>query len=247
MNKAKTTGSLSRGAALRHAATPSDEEIYQDIYTAIVERHVAPGTKVPEDVLARAFDVSRTRVRKILFRLAHENLVTLRPNRGASIARPTVKEARDVFMARRILESGAVAAIAAAGNNDRMKLLSRVVSQERRAHQQNDRRAAIKLSGEFHLVLTGLLDNPTLTEVLRALISRTSLIVSVYEPPGTSGCLHEDHARLIELISKGHATAAATCMTQHLEAVKDSLDFAQLNQPMDKLSDIFARVRSARS
>ncbi|SDJ56264.1 hypothetical protein SAMN04489709_10579 [Paracidovorax citrulli] len=50
--------------------------------------------------------VPRTRVRPVLVRLAGEQVVTLTltPRRGASIARPTVDEAREVFEARRLIE-----------------------------------------------------------------------------------------------------------------------------------------------
>jgi|GEM_PF-2982633 Transcriptional regulators len=58
-----------------------------------------PGTKLAGDVLAKAFRVSRTRIRKVLLALAHENLVTLQHSRGASVAKSSVQEARDRRMA----------------------------------------------------------------------------------------------------------------------------------------------------
>ena len=74
--------------------------------TAIVEHDLAPGTKLPEDTLADTFGVSRTRVRKVLQQLAHEGMVQLERHRGATVARPSAKEARDIFDLRRILEAG---------------------------------------------------------------------------------------------------------------------------------------------
>ena len=41
--------------------------------------------------------MSSTKIRPVLARLAHEQLVTLIPNRGAFIASPTVDKAREVF------------------------------------------------------------------------------------------------------------------------------------------------------
>ena len=68
-----------------------DEAIYRNLYAAIVENHLEPGTKLPEDTLAEAFAVSRTSIRKVLQRLAYERLVDIRLNRGATVAQPTVK------------------------------------------------------------------------------------------------------------------------------------------------------------
>ena len=82
----------------------SDSEMYERIVSAVLDHHLPPGTKLVEDKLATAFGVSRTRIRPVLVRLANEQIVTLTPNRGATIAQPTEQEAREVFGARRLIE-----------------------------------------------------------------------------------------------------------------------------------------------
>ena len=82
----------------------SDNDMYERMVSAILDHRLPPGTKLVEDKLAAAFGVSRTRVRPVLVRLANEQVVTLTPNRGASIAQPTPQEALEVFEARRLLE-----------------------------------------------------------------------------------------------------------------------------------------------
>ena len=82
----------------------SDNDMYDRMVSAILDHRLPPGTKLVEDKLAAAFGVSRTRVRPVLVRLANEQVVTLTPNRGASIAQPTPQEALEVFEARRLLE-----------------------------------------------------------------------------------------------------------------------------------------------
>src|SRR5688572_14525641 len=92
--------------ALRRRAAPGEDAIYERLLAAIFEHRLPPGTKLGEDRLAAIFGVSRARIRRVLPRLAHEGLVTLEPNRGAFVAKPTVMEARDVFEARRLIEPG---------------------------------------------------------------------------------------------------------------------------------------------
>ncbi|WP_372657483.1 GntR family transcriptional regulator, partial [Hydrogenophaga sp.] len=72
--------------------------------SAILDHQLPPGTKLVEDRLAEAFGVSRTRIRPVLVRLANEKVVTLTPNRGAAIAQPSEREAREVFEVRRLIE-----------------------------------------------------------------------------------------------------------------------------------------------
>ena len=73
---------LLAGLATGHDAR-SDDAIYQALWEAIVEHRLSPGARLPEDALAGAFGVSRTMIRRVLQRLALEQLVTLRTHRGA--------------------------------------------------------------------------------------------------------------------------------------------------------------------
>ena len=82
-----------------------DDIVYAHIFEAILEQRLAPGTKLSEEALGEIFGVSRTIIRRALSRLAHESVVLLRPNRGAVVASPSVEEARQVFMARRLVET----------------------------------------------------------------------------------------------------------------------------------------------
>ena len=59
------------------------DEIYEKIYVAILEHRLHPGTKLVEERLAEIFNVSRARIREVLARLAHEQIVELYPQRGA--------------------------------------------------------------------------------------------------------------------------------------------------------------------
>ena len=83
----------------------TENEIYERIVVTVLDHRLPPGTKLIEDRLATAFGVSRTRIRPVLVRLANEQIVTLTPNRGATVAQPTEKEAREVFQVRQMIES----------------------------------------------------------------------------------------------------------------------------------------------
>ena len=86
--------------------------IYDALRRAILEQALRPGMKLPEDTIGEQFGVSRTLVREALKRLAVEGLVELKPNKGASVAYPTLDEARDVFEVRRTLERLVVQSLA---------------------------------------------------------------------------------------------------------------------------------------
>lgn len=229
-------------------AAVDDATIYDSVYTAIVDQIILPGTKLPEDVLAKAFGVSRTRIRKVLLALAHENLslVTLQHNRGASVSRPGEQEAREVFAARRVVEAGIIAGVARRITPGEVAALRRFVAREHEAETRRDRRTAIRLSGEFHLEIARLMRNEPLLVFLRALISRTSLIVAVYEMPGSSLCSHAEHGTLLDRLAAQDVAGAVRYMDEHLQRLEDSLDLsAGQRKPVD-LQDVFSRLAAGK-
>jgi DNA-binding GntR family transcriptional regulator len=226
--------------------TPSDAEIYGQILTAIVEHDIAPGTKLPEDMLAEAFGVSRTRVRKILHQLAHEELLVLERHRGASVARPSPKEARDVFTVRRMLEAGMMRLLADGVSARALARLRQHVAAEREAYARGDRRRAITLSGEFHLELARLTGNDALVGILRELTSRTSLILAVHAPAGGPLCLCDEHESLIDKIRKRDRAGAEAAMLHHLDHIVGSLALAAEDAGPIDLRAVFSRVAARR-
>lgn len=224
-----------------HISRLSDDLMYAEIYSAIIKHNLPPGTKLPEDALADVFGVSRTRIRKILHQLAHEGMVSLERNRGASVAKPSIQEARDVFTARRLLETAAVREIAQLGKPEHVKMLRAFVARERDAHEGRDQRAMITLSGEFHLKLISVLNNQPLTEFLKELVSRTSLVIAVYERPGASSCHYDEHEILVEHVAKKEAAKAADAMRTHLLSIEQSLVLEDAGTPEIRLRDVLAQ------
>lgn len=213
---------------------PSDEAIYERICVSIVEHDLPPATKLPEDALADTFGVSRTRIRKVLQQLAHEGLVLLERHRGASVAWPSAKEARDVFEVRRMLEVAAIGRLTSGISSRHLQRLRHHVTDERDAYARGDRRSAIRLSGAFHLELTALTGNETLQATMRQLVSRTSLILAVHAPSGGPICLCDEHGELVDLIRDGALAEAAEAMRRHLDHIESSLRLAAADSmPVD--------------
>lgn len=224
---------------LRTRTATGDEAVYAELYDAILEQRLAPGTKLPEDGLGEIFGVSRTVVRKALFRLAHEELIRFRPNRGAIVASPTVEEAAQVFEARRVVEAAIVRKVFGALTPEALRGLKALVAEERAAHERGDRAGWIRLSGEFHLRLAAIAGNRVLADYLKALVSRTSLIISLYERPGNSACSFDEHANFLIALEANDLKRALTLMERHLESCESKLNTEERTLSRD-LAAIFA-------
>jgi DNA-binding GntR family transcriptional regulator len=233
----------SRGAGARaRRREPNDAAVYREVSEAIIDHRLPPGTPLPEDGLAAAFGFSRTVIRKALHRLAHEKLVELRPNRGAVVARPSVEEASHVFDARRVIEAAVVADAALGMQATELGALRDLVARERAAAEARDRRTHIRLSGEFHRRLADAAGNQVLADFVGELISRTSLILALYEAPGAALCLHDEHLGVLDAIERGDKEAAQRLMALHLDHLERQLDLEGSERSVD-LRRLFAHVR----
>lgn len=220
---------------LEKGGTATAAEIRDRIWLAIIERKLRPGTRLKEEELAEIFSSSRARVRAALSLLERDRLVTLVPNRGGFIAEPTIEEARDVFFARRIVESGLVERLCARVTADDIARLREHVAQERLAHEQGDLTAIVRLSGGFHVLIAELAGSEYLHGVLRDLVSRTSLIATMFQPRLKHDCGPDEHDEVVDCIARGDAAGAKHTMQHHLEHVEGQLD---LHQAPDLVRDL---------
>ena len=213
-------------------------QVHERIWSAIVDHSLPPETRLVETELCEIFGVGRTRVRQVLQRLAHERVVTLMRNRGAMVSKPSVREAREVFAARRVIETSIVDTVIKSATRKHIKRLQEHVSREQDAWRANDRRAILKLSGEFHLLLAEAADNSILLEVLRDLVSRSSLIIAVYQSPGASPCPPDAHRELTATLER-RERAAIKLMIQHLDHVFADLMLEERNGSGIDLKTVF--------
>lgn len=216
--------------------TSSTESAYERIGSAILDHSLPPGTRLIETKLGDVLGLGRTRVREVLQRLAGEGLVTLLPNRGALVARPSVQEALDVFEARRLIEPGIVERFITRASDTDLQRVQAHLDREREAWQKRDRRAMIRLSGEFHLLIAEAAGNLTLLALLRELVSRSSLIIAVFQQPGATLCPPDDHHELSSALARRSAEAPSL-MLHHLDHVLADL---KLEDPRDEAIDLRA-------
>lgn len=199
--------------------------IVESLTRAIVEHRLQPGTKLAEQKLADHFGVSRTLVRQALFQLTQNRLIKLEPARGAFVAAPTVEEARQVFAVRRMLEAGMTRAFVREITPAKVRALREHIAQEKAAVDKEDAAGRVELLGDFHVRMAELMGNEVLAQILRDLVSRSSLISLMYQRDGAARHSQEEHVELVRAMAAKDEERAVRLMTQHLLHVEQSLAF----------------------
>lgn len=212
---------MARAAQKRESG---DERIVDRLATAIHEHRIAPGMKLNEDEVGEVYGVSRTVVRAALQKLAHMRLVDLRRNRGAYVAQPTVKEAREVFEARALLEPRTARSAAERMTEADIATLQTHIDNEHRALDLGDTGRALHLSGMFHIEIARIADQATVAEFVSQLVSRSSLIIALYWQRRTALCESHAHHALLRALATGDGALAEDLMKSHLLDLLTSLD-----------------------
>ncbi|TPK32489.1 GntR family transcriptional regulator [Mesorhizobium sp. B2-5-4] len=198
------------------------DEIYETVVRAILDRALDPGTKLPEDVFCSHYGVSRTIVRVAIHRLQQDRLVELQRNKGCFVLVPDRKEAMDILEARKAIEPYVVRRLVASASDADLLSLQQHVDKEDDAYHRNDQREALRLSGQFHLLLSNIADNKVVEATLLNLVCRSALVIATYSDV-TACCKAHDHRHLVELLRARDANAAVEQMERHLSDIERDL------------------------
>ena len=210
--------------AVKSSAKTQDDIVYEYIFDAILEQRLAPGTKLSEEALGEIFGVSRTIIRRALLRLSHEQVVSIRPNRGAVVAAPSVEEAKQIFAARRVVELAVIELAVKHVTPHSLARIRAMVHAEQEAFDRGDIGSAIRLSGEFHLGLAKMARNQPLLNFQRSVVSQTSLIIAQYEVGHQAQCSFNEHQGLLLAIEAGDPARAVAMMKEHLDHIEGKLN-----------------------
>lgn len=222
---------------LQGAGMASEEvRVQQRLADAIYEHRIPPGTKLPEADLCRILDTTRGTLRKVLDRLADEQLVEQIPNRGAFVARPSVETTRDVYALRRILEAGVVRSLVRCDCQPWINKVRLQVGEEREANRAGDTSRYIRLAGKFHLDLAAATGNQALSQHLKRVVAQTSLMIALYDTPGTNTCSVHEHLEILEAIEAGKLEDAERLMEDHLNGCERQLRLGDEAPPVVDLS-----------
>jgi DNA-binding GntR family transcriptional regulator len=223
----------------------SEDEVLRQIEQAILDHRLAPGTKLKEVQLADLFGVKRGMIRKVLTRLAHSRLVDQMPNRGATVARPSVKEGQDLFATRRVIESAVLQNLVTHIDHRGIAHLRKMLRREQKAYQRGDSATALTLSVDFHRELAALAGNSVLEEYLHDIIRRTPLVILTHLGDDEQNrCRNQEHEAIIDALEKHDLKTATRVMQQHLLHIESKIQHKP-EKPQADLATLLRRQPEA--
>lgn len=193
---------------------------HQILTDAIVEQSLAPDTRLPEELICQQLNVSRHAVRSALQMLAADNLVVIRQNKGATVARPTLEQGKDVLRIRIELEDIVVRAVTGKISDENMRKLRQSVELEMQ-YADKDPAAYKGQTCKFHRSLAEMAGSEILLRYLNPLLTQSSLVFYTYGRPRWLRCNSDEHTLLLDALESKDVESVRRIMKEHLEALYD--------------------------
>lgn len=223
---------------------------YQRLRQAIVRVELAPGTAISEAQLVDRFGLSKAAVRAALARLRTDGLVRAEPRRGHVIAPLTMRDVREIYDLRLLLEPPA--AEGAAGRISEVELARLRTLCEPVPDLDDDASAQrfLQTNRDIHLSIAEAGGNLRAAAIVAGLLddSERARLIALRAGAAEHGVrAHAEHLDLLDALESGDGPLAARLMTAAIHCFRDelldALDTAALDAP---LPSVHAHGRVAR-
>jgi len=190
---------------------------YQQIKNWLLNGNLKPGETISSYKLAEVLKLSRTPVISALKRLEQEGYIEVIPQVGCMVKLPTVKEAREKFMIRAVLE-GFAAELAAYKRTDKdIEELKAIYEQSIIVAQGSNPVEYAKWNKEFHLKIAQMANMDALMDLLEGFWENIS-----FHAASTDFLLErhavsiKEHGQILSAIESGNSSKARRFMETHL-------------------------------
>ncbi len=186
------------------------DTVYAEIRSRITRLEIAPGSSFTEAQLALQLGLSKTPVREALSRLRQEGFVHLAPGAGYRASDVTIKDTRELFALRVLLEgeAAALAAAQAVGLSD-LRALEELCTSTYSPDDTGSVDRFLEANTQFHLMVGRASGNVRLTTILEVMLVQMERLfrIGLLLSSRADEIVHE-HRDLLQAILAGDAEAA---------------------------------------
>ena len=199
------------------------DRVYQNIKFQIIIGLLKPGTRLPEEELSKAMNISRAPIREAFNRLEKEGFVTVIPRKGAAVSKVTAQAIEDLFEIRETLESLAVKKskgkisieeLEEVGNGFK-KFINKSTNTENCIQY-------LSLDKKFHDLLSQNCGNKKLIDLLANLQEQIHWLRNISLKRITFAGSVGEHLAIIEALQKNDEKLILKTLLQHLKRAKRS-------------------------
>ncbi len=199
--------------------------VIEAIRCRILDGSYATGMKLQQDMLAAEFGISRIPVREALFQLDAEGLVTIEPQRGATVSPLSPERMTETLELRSILEPYLLRSSAPNLTMEDFVALDRLLEDYAEAIDTHAVNRWGELNTAFHLGLYARAGRPRALATVTTLLQESDRYTRVQLAASTEyqRRAQAEHLDLLRLCRAGQYDEAARLMETHIRHVLDTL------------------------
>jgi DNA-binding GntR family transcriptional regulator len=198
------------------------EEAYHRFREAIFNRTFKPGQFLTQAEIVKQLNISLGPLRDAVKRLEWEELIFVVPQKGLQIALPNIKDIKEAFQLRVILEKEAVRCFTRSPSDSVLEKLESTTREIATKHPDLSRTdgilsSALDVDYSLHVTLINEMKNDQLSSFYQVVFDKvriawlaTSYTQEIVQP------VMEEHIKIIEAIKTGDPELAAQTMENHL-------------------------------
>jgi len=179
------------------------ERAYQNIKKQIIRGNIKPETRLLEEGIAKAMNISRAPIREAFNKLEKEGFVEIIPRKGTIVSKITSKEVEDIFEIRENLE---LLAIKKSLKSLPLEHLNQLVQKFEQFNfkttEKSNRLQYLSLDKEFHDLLTKRCDNQMLIRLLSSIQEKVHWLRSFSLDRNSFNQSIEEHLAIVSAIQK---------------------------------------------
>ena len=205
-------------------------QAYNYLKTQIMEGKLKPDEIYTEQGFAEMLNISRTPVREAVLQLAHEDFVTIKPNKGFVLREYSAKDIDEYLQVRMAIEGFCgMYAVDTAGSEKWRKLVETLKSY---LDQENDliecsatSEEFMKWDFKFHLAIVSYVNNSQMLNIFNDMRNRIDRIgVKTFSIGGTITNAYKEHKEIYEAIKNGKRNDIYAALEAHLDKYREVLD-----------------------
>jgi DNA-binding GntR family transcriptional regulator len=196
-------------------------QISQQIKELILTNRIQPGQPIVIDKLAEEFGVSHTPVREALAMLERDGLIELNSYQNPKVANVTVKDVREVYEMRLMIESWAVERAAKNLTNERIDHIDKLLQIARREAEVNNYEPHLKVDLLLHETILNSTNNDLFWNMAQRIHERSIHVRALVEARGTIRDIEQiidEHCLIIQALRAHDPVQARSTMVAHLES-----------------------------
>lgn len=199
------------------------DRAYQNIKLQIIRGNLKPGTRLLEEEISKAMNISRAPVREAFNRLEEEGFVTIIPRKGAAVSNITAQAIEDIFEIRETLESLAVEKSIGKISIEKLEKVGESFKNFiNKPTNAENRIQYLVLDKKFHDLLSQNCGNKKLIELLANLQEQIRWLRNISLKRTTFSGSVKEHLAIIEALKRNDEKLITKTLIQHLERAKES-------------------------